>query len=88
MNKYIKPFFNVIIVAGIIHLGISLVLIIKNSDPSYWNVFYIVSASDLFPGIEKGLISGIISILIVGSTYFFFYTKNDKKTPKQKDSGK
>lgn len=78
MKKYLMPFGYTIIVYGVIHLFFTLILVARSADITYWNVFYIVSASDLFPGIEKGLLSGIFSICSVVAVYCYFYFKKKK----------
>lgn len=73
--KYIRPLFDLFVFFAIIHLLIALILVLQNLDLSYFNVFYVTSVSMIFPGIEKGMLSGVVSIIIVGSVYLYFYSR-------------
>lgn len=65
---------------AVIHIFLTFVLAVTRNDWSYTNVFYIESASEFFPGIEKGIGNMIISAIIIVTVYLFFYLRRKSKS--------
>jgi len=77
-KRYFDALRDMFVFFAVIHIALTFLLAIKHGDYSYVSVFYIESASEFFPGIEKGLQNQIISVLIIASVYFFFYRRRKK----------
>ena len=78
-KRAIKALLNMFAFFAVIHIGMAILLVLKHSDLSYLNVFYIESISAFYPGIEKGAISFAISVIIIAAVYIFFYLQKSKK---------
>ena len=65
---------------AVVHIFLAFLLAVKHGDVSYMNVFYIESASEFFPGIEKGLGNLILSTMIIAIVYLFFYLRRRNKS--------
>ncbi len=80
MKKYIQAFLSMALFFAVTHVFVLVFLVILTGNLSYLNIFYIWGLTELFPDIDKGLISNIISVLIIFSVYIFFFLrrKNSK----------
>lgn len=74
-KKFFKALFKTVLFFAFFHLILLFVLAIVNTRIVYLNVFEIVGLSHFFPGIEKGLLSFFLSIVVILVTYFVFYKR-------------
>lgn len=73
--RFVQALFDMFVFFAIVHILITILLAIKNLDFSYINVFYIESASELFPGLDKGIGSLILSGVIIAVVYSLFFAR-------------
>lgn len=64
---------------AVTHVFVLVFLIILTGNISYLNVFYILGLTELFPDIDKGLVSNMFSALIIFSVYMFFFLRVKRK---------
>lgn len=79
-KRFFRALFKTMLFFAFLHLILLTVLTIVNGQLSYVNVFQIVGLQYFFPGIEKGLVSFVLSLIVIGIVYFFFYRKHKNKS--------
>ncbi len=79
MNKrHINALKNTMVLFASAHLLILGYLALAANNFTYINLFAILDLQEFVPGIELGVISGIISAVIGLLVYTFFYLKGKK----------
>lgn len=79
MKRYIQAFLSMALFFAVTHVFVLVFLIILTGNISYLNVFYILGLTELFPDIDKGLVSNMFSALIIFSVYMFFFLRVKRK---------
>lgn len=77
-RKYLNPLKQFVVFFAILHLTIVGLLSILTGSTSYFNAFYIISLNEFIPGINKGPVSFIFSLLFSVGVYLFFYFRQKK----------
>jgi len=79
MKIYIRTFLSMATFFAVVHIVILLGLVIFTGDISYLNVFYILGITELFPQIDEGIVSNLLSACIIFSVYIFFFRRRNRK---------
>lgn len=77
--KLLKALFKMFAFFAAIHVTILLFLVLITGKIEFLNVFTIIGLNHFFPGIDKGSLSQILSVIIITTVYLFFYFKKFKK---------
>lgn len=79
-KRFFRAIFKTILFFSFFHLILLVVLAVVNSNFTFLNVFEIVGLQYFFPGIEKGAVSFLLSLVVIGIVYFFFYQRHKIKS--------
>lgn len=78
-KRFLSALYKIIILCASAHLLILGCLALIRHNPTYINIFSILSLQEFFPGIEKGGISFAISVVLMLTTYFLFVASSKNK---------
>lgn len=78
-KRFFNALFKTMLFFAFLHIILLVVLTVIDGKLEYLNVFQIVGLQYFFPGIEKGIVSFCISLILVGIVYLFFYQKQKSK---------
>jgi hypothetical protein len=82
MNKkrFVTSFTNAILFFALTHIGILFILAVVKQDLIYLNFFNIMDISRFFPGIDQGMVSFVVSGILMALVFSISYllTKNKK----------
>jgi len=74
-KRFINALFKTMLFFATFHMILLTILFVLSFKLSYLNIFSVTGLSLIFPGIENGLVSFIISGIIVSVAYSVFYAK-------------
>ncbi len=73
-KKLLNALFKAILFWAVLHLLILVLIAIKNRDISVLNIFHILQVNLLFPFPADGLLSNIVSPVVLAAVYALFLT--------------
>jgi len=76
-NHFYRTLFKTVLFFAFFHLILLAILSVLKQNFTYINVFNIIGISEFFPGVDKGIVSFILSILVVLIVYLLFYKKKN-----------
>lgn len=74
-KRFFRALFKTILSFAFFHLILQSVMLLITGDLSYLNVFLISGLNQFFPGMEKGVLSFVISLGIILAVYSLFYIR-------------
>ena len=80
-NRYVDALWKFLLVSAFLHLVFIIAFFLVGRDIIAFNYFHIIGAYLIFPGIIKGFLSQILSLVFVIVLYisiFLFYTDKQK----------
>lgn len=78
-KRFFRTIFKTVLFFSFFHLILLGVLAVVNGNLTFLNVFGIVGLQYFFPGIEQGVVSFLLSLIVIGIIYFAFYHRGKNK---------
>lgn len=77
-KRFFKALFRTILFFAITHIALLIFLTVTQLDLHYINVFYILGLNEIFPNIDKGTGSFLVSIIVILVIYSIFYLRSKR----------
>jgi hypothetical protein len=78
-KRFFKALFYSMIFFAATHIIVATFLTVTRLDLHYINVFYILGLNEIFPNIDKGIGSFLVSTTIILIVYAAFYLKQNNR---------